>query len=103
MNFYAEDRPVQLIEWLEIQREQGHEKVYLYIQALPPMMEKVAHHYRDSGYVELLPYSYPGDLPHGEPFWVNLKESTESTSQKELRLQMITRNDCFFRLVHDTL
>ena len=59
-------------------RAQGHEKVILYPQSMPPKMMAVLERYQSEGFVELLPFSYPGTLPAGDPRWISLKKSQDA-------------------------
>ena len=95
LSFYAEDRMVPLIEWLEVMWAQGHEKIFFYQEALPPMMEKVVRYYEKLGFVELIQYQNPSVLPTGHPAWIYLNDVLRQMFA--VRAQTVPRNDCLMR------
>ena len=73
LNFHKRDEPFSLVEWLELMRRQGHEKILVYPQSLPPGMTRVMEHYEAEGFVETRPFSYPAELPDGDEGWIGMK------------------------------
>ena len=49
-----------LVEWFELQRLLGVDKVLLFVMELPSQIWKVLQHYRDSGFLLTVPYAIPG-------------------------------------------
>ena len=75
MNYYTDDKFIELVEWLELLKVQGFSKVIAYIQTITPRMRMVLERYKEEGFVEILPFSYPGLGTAGDPRWFTLKNS----------------------------
>ena len=92
---YAVDRVVELVEWIEVMRSLGHDRIFIYAHAVPPLMLRALKHYERTGLVELLSFDYPPTCPAGHPQWVHMAD--DFNKGRCQRTQLITRNDCLLR------
>ena len=76
-------------------REQKFERIYYYIYAAHPRLMQLLRRYEDEGLVEVVPFSSPALLPHGNPTWAQI--AYELRQPEFVRLQHVSRYDCFYR------
>lgn len=83
---YDEDKSMALIEWLEILKIFGAQKVVVYVIKIHERMMKVLRLYENDGFVEVIEFNHPQVLPTPK----------ENTLQFLMR-QLISYHDCFYR------
>lgn len=94
MTFYYNDLSHNLVEWIEVMRQLGAQKVYTYELALHPNVKKVLQYYENTGYVDIKPYTLPGSQGYGpELLSIYLKEAKMQMRFNEI----IPYNDCLYR------
>jgi hypothetical protein len=94
LDFLHQDLSVRLVEWLELLRLLGAQKVFLYQLEAHPNITKVLQHYATQGFVELTKLTLPGDQPNLPGFrHLYLKNRITAKRQNEL----IPYNDCLYR------
>ena len=54
-------------------------------------------HYESLGFVEVVPFSFPGDEPFNSPFHVQIYRDVMSESEY-MPMQHPGRRDCYYRL-----
>ena len=57
--YYQEDFSFRLIEWLELMREMGVSRVYLYDAGVHPNIQQVFRFYEEVGFVIVKLFDYP--------------------------------------------
>ncbi|KAL4715957.1 hypothetical protein ACJJTC_013257 [Scirpophaga incertulas] len=87
MNF-NKDISDNLIEWIEINKIFGVEKIDMYIDKIAKESEDILLHYRDKGYVRL----------HKVP----IKNKPERSLWQRRRDHIITYNDCLYRNIRES-
>ncbi|XP_017850064.1 uncharacterized protein LOC108605009 [Drosophila busckii] len=100
LNYPYSDLSWRLIEWLELLRLLGADKVVFYEAQMHANMSKVIEHYsQQAGYVELRPLSLGRGEPHAAP---NFHYWAMSADGFNRRLnEMIPYNDCFYRNMYN--
>ncbi|KAI2809534.1 hypothetical protein BLOT_000683 [Blomia tropicalis] len=94
LDFLHEDLSVRLVEWIELLRLQGANKIFLYELEIHPNISKVLNHYQRDGIVELTKITLPGNQPNLPGFrHLYLKNKLTNKRQNEL----IPYNDCLYR------
>ncbi|UYV64538.1 hypothetical protein LAZ67_3001139 [Cordylochernes scorpioides] len=94
LDFLHDDLSVRLVEWLELLRLLGADKVFLYELEVHPNISKVLQYYQKDSFVELTPISLPGHQPNIPGFrHLYLKSRMVSKRQNEI----IPYNDCLYR------
>lgn len=83
---YDEDKSMALIEWLEILKIFGAQKIVVYVIKIHDRMMKVLKFYENDGLVEIFEFHHPEVLPTPQ----------ENTLQFLMR-QLISYHDCFYR------
>lgn len=92
--YWSTDRSYHLLEWLELLRLLGVDKVYIYELALHPNMEKVIQHYADLGFVDRHQYNLAGDQVNSpELITLLLRAKTVQTHYNKV----LPYNDCLYR------
>ncbi|EDX00865.1 uncharacterized protein LOC6523884 [Drosophila yakuba] len=97
MDFPYEDKSWRLIEWLELMRLLGAQKVVLYDAQMHPNMTRVVKDYlvTSPGFVELRPMSLGRGEPHvGRHFH---HYAMKADGFNRILNEMIPYNDCFYR------
>lgn len=64
MEFPYKDFSVQMVEWLEILRQQNVDRVFIYHLQIHPNVTKVLEDYVREGFVDLRHLPLPGDQPN---------------------------------------
>ncbi|XP_046915320.2 uncharacterized protein LOC124495918 [Dermatophagoides farinae] len=94
LDFLHEDLSVRLVEWIELLRLMGANKIFLYDLEIHPNITKVLNYYQNEGAVELTKISLPGHQPNLPGFrHLYLKNKLTNKRQNEL----IPYNDCLYR------
>ena len=60
LDFPNDDLSVRLIEWIELLRILGADKIFFYNLEVHPNVTKVLNYYEDKSYIDLTPISLPG-------------------------------------------
>ncbi|XP_037931758.1 uncharacterized protein LOC119666547 [Teleopsis dalmanni] len=88
------DMSARLVEWLELLRLLGVEKVFMYKLQLHANVEKVLNHYESTGFVQLSPFTYA----RGEPPFASFQNVTIIKDILNKRTnELIAYNDCLYR------
>ncbi|XP_017086730.1 uncharacterized protein LOC108118503 [Drosophila eugracilis] len=97
MDFPYEDKSWRLIEWLELLRLLGANKVVLYDAQMHPNMTRVVKDYlvTSPGFVELRPMSLGRGEPHVPPHFHHYAMMSDGFNR--ILNEMIPYNDCFYR------
>ena len=94
LEFLHEDLSFRLVEWIELLKILGANKVFFYQFDLHPRLQQVLQHYQDENFVDVQPLSLPGTLP-------NLPEIRKEYLKKQVfyrrQNELIPYNDCLFR------
>ncbi|KAH8407732.1 hypothetical protein KR222_011806, partial [Zaprionus bogoriensis] len=97
-DFQYEDISQRLIEWFELQRLLGASRIYAYMYAVLPAVQRVLDYYQSTGYLQLRPLTLADGVSlrqqrnHSEYF---------ATRPMVKRLnELIPYNDCFYRNMH---
>uniref|UniRef100_T1IJ87 Glycosyltransferase family 92 protein n=1 Tax=Strigamia maritima TaxID=126957 RepID=T1IJ87_STRMM len=98
LNFYFEDVSVRLIEWLELLRAFGVDKVFAYDLAVHPNVTKVLRYYENQNFVHVLPLTLPGDRLNVKSL-MNFYFKHKKIFKRQAEL--IPYNDCFYRHRHE--
>ncbi|KAF4532512.1 hypothetical protein B566_EDAN007627 [Ephemera danica] len=61
---FEEDRSVRLVEWLEINRLLGANKLVVYLYSVHPNMSRVLNYYEELGIVQVIRLTLPGHQPN---------------------------------------
>lgn len=94
LDFLHEDLSVRLVEWIELLRLLGAQKIFLYELEIHPNITKVLNYYQETGLVELTKITLPGHQPNLPGFrHLYLKNKLTNKRQNEL----IPYNDCLYR------
>ena len=91
------DLSAKFVQWIEVLKIMGADKIFLYEWALHPDIQRVLNYYAKKGVVDLTKISLPGNQPN-EKFQLDeyLKKDVEA---KRVNLN-IHLNDCFYRNIH---
>ena len=92
--FTNEDRSVRLIEWFELLRLVGADKIFLYNLGVHPNISKVLNYYETKGYIDVRPISLPGGQPNIQPLQ---QLYLQYVLYNQLFTEMIHYNDCLYR------
>ncbi|KAH8394442.1 hypothetical protein KR222_005711, partial [Zaprionus bogoriensis] len=96
------DLSERLIEWFEVQRLLGAERVYAYMYDVHPEVQRVMDYYERTGFLELRPLTMANGMPR-------LRHYQHMLLQQRLLVkrlnELIPYNDCFYRNMyrHDYL
>lgn len=94
LDFLYEDLSVRLVEWIELLRVLGAEKIFFYQLQVHPNISKVLDHYEAQGAVHVTPLTLPGGQPNVPGFQhLYLTKKVNHKRQNEL----IPYNDCLYR------
>lgn len=94
LDFPDPDFSVKLIEWIELLRLLGADKVFVYNLHTHPAVSKVLRYYEAMGRVESTDLTLPGTLPNTP--WLQHLYLRKNKSMKRLN-ELITYNDCLYR------
>ena len=109
--FPTDDFSLRLLEWIEVHRALGADKITLPNLEVHPNMKKVVsryylglitlimspqvlEYYVQSGYLEVPPVS----LPHNDPLPFDLHH--QKTGISPGNFELVALNDCFYRNIH---
>ena len=94
LDFPTDDLTIRLIEWLEVLRALGAEKVFLYELSVHPNVQRALKYYAEDGFVDLTRLQLPGSQPNsGLLRHLYFKHKVTNKRQNEL----IPYNDCLYR------
>ena len=98
LDFLHQDLSVRLVEWIELLRLLGAQKVFLYQLETHPNISKILNYYaEEDGFIQLTKLTLPGEQPNLPGFrHLFLKNRLTSKRQNEL----IPYNDCLYRNLH---
>ncbi|XP_037934451.1 uncharacterized protein LOC119668854 [Teleopsis dalmanni] len=95
--FPHEDMSARLVEWLELMRIMGAEKIFLYNMQLHPNMSKVLNYYEETGLVRLSPFTFA----RGEPNLRNMQHEVNKANYLNTILnELLPFNDCLYRTIY---
>ncbi|CAG5047500.1 unnamed protein product [Parnassius apollo] len=98
LDFLHEDLSVRLVEWIEIVRILGADKIFFYELQVHPNITKVLDYYKGLGLIEVTPITLPGGQPNLPGLQhMYLKKKTTHKRQMEL----IPYNDCLYRHMYE--
>ncbi|KAM3957850.1 LOW QUALITY PROTEIN: uncharacterized protein ACR2FA_008117 [Aphomia sociella] len=98
LDFLHEDLSVRLVEWIELVRLMGADKVFFYELQVHPNITKVLDHYERLNAVTVTPVTLPGGQPNLPGLQhMYLKKKTTHKRQMEL----IPYNDCLYRHMYE--
>lgn len=87
---YRSDISASLVEWLQLIKHFGAERVYIYILRIHPNVRKVLKYYEDQGFVVVTEIDHPPQIS-------GLKQSRGSRDFRDLRRELLPLNDCLYR------
>lgn len=87
---YRSDISASLVEWLQLIKHFGAERVYIYILRIHPNVRKVLKYYADQGFVVVTEIDHPPQIS-------GLKQSRGSRDFRDLRRELLPLNDCLYR------
>lgn len=94
LDFLHEDLSVRLVEWIEMVRLMGADKVFFYELQVHPNITKVLRHYQELGVVTVTPITLPGGQPN-LPGLQHMYLKKKMTHKRQMEL--IPYNDCLYR------
>ncbi|XP_047999688.1 uncharacterized protein LOC125236803 [Leguminivora glycinivorella] len=94
LDFQHEDLSVRLVEWIELLRLLGADKVFFYELQVHPNISKVLAYYRARGLVESTPITLPGRQPN-LPGLRHVYMKKRITMKRQMEL--VPYNDCLYR------
>ncbi|CAH2986505.1 unnamed protein product [Chilo suppressalis] len=98
LDFLHEDLSVRLVEWIELVRLLGADKIFFYELQVHPNITKVLDYYTARGAVTVTPVTLPGGQPNLPGLQhMYLKKKTTHKRQMEL----IPYNDCLYRHMYE--
>lgn len=98
LDFLYDDLSVRLVEWIELLRLLGADKVFFYQLQVHPNISKVLRHYEARGAVHVTPLTLPGGQPNAPGFQhLYLTKKVNHKRQNEL----IPYNDCLYRNLYE--
>lgn len=98
LDFLHEDLSVRLVEWIELVRLLGADKIFFYELQVHPNITKVLDYYANLGAVTVTPITLPGGQPNLPGLQhMYLKKKTTHKRQMEL----IPYNDCLYRHMYE--
>lgn len=94
LDFLHEDLSVRLVEWIELVRLMGADKIFFYELQVHPNITKVLRHYQELGVVTVTPITLPGGQPN-LPGLQHMYLKKKMTHKRQMEL--IPYNDCLYR------
>lgn len=98
LDYPHDDVSVRLVEWLELNRALGADKVYFYFFTIHPNITKTLQYYVRQGFVELTPLTLPGGYPNLPPLR-HLVLSRLITQRRQM--EVLPYNDCFYKHMYE--
>ena len=94
LDFPFSDLSVRIVEWFELLKILGADRVFIYEMSVHQNVSKVLEHYVKSGFADVTKISLPGAQPNFPPFrHLYLRHKILHKRQNEL----IPYNDCLYR------
>ncbi len=90
---FLSDISERLVEWLELQRVLGATKIVFYLFEIHNTTKKVLDYYQKEGFVDVRPFSLPGQLPN-EP--EERRQFLQDNLWQKRRMELIPYNDCLY-------
>ena len=91
---FLDDWSIRMVEWLELLKLLGADKVFMYDLETHPNITKVLKYYQSTGFVDVRPITLPGGQPNIKGLLhMYLKSKVNNKRQNEL----IPYNDCLYR------
>ncbi|XP_035457483.2 uncharacterized protein LOC118281119 [Spodoptera frugiperda] len=87
---YRSDISASLVEWLQLIKHFGAERVYIYIVRIHPNVRKVLKYYADQGFVVVTEIDHPPQIS-------GLKQSRGSRDFEDYKRELLPLNDCLYR------
>ncbi|XP_022833328.1 uncharacterized protein LOC111361187 [Spodoptera litura] len=87
---YRNDKSVSLVEWLQLIKQFGVEKVYIPVVSIHRNMRKVLKYYVEQGFVVVTEIDHPPQIS-------GLKQSIIDRDFRDLRRELLPLNDCLYR------
>lgn len=97
LNFLDTDISYKLIEWIEMQRLLGAQKVFFYKYDVTPDMDDVLRYYENAGIVDVTQLSLPGAHPN-EPYLRYL--FVKNNSWQSWLTEVLLYTDCLYRNIN---
>ncbi|KAJ2940151.1 hypothetical protein O0L34_g11716 [Tuta absoluta] len=94
LDFLHEDLSVRLVEWIELIRLLGADKIFFYELQVHPNITKVLKYYEQQGVVTVTPITLPGGQPN-LPALQHMYLKSKTTHKRQMEL--IPYNDCLYR------
>ncbi|XP_037933200.1 uncharacterized protein LOC119668933 [Teleopsis dalmanni] len=89
-----EDLSARIVEWLELLRLLGADKIIMYKYKTHKNVTKVLDYYQSTGFIDVRPHTFA----RGEPNLSNLQSFLIKSDRLNKRLnELVTYNDCFYR------
>uniref|UniRef100_A0A2H1WBD4 Glycosyltransferase family 92 protein n=1 Tax=Spodoptera frugiperda TaxID=7108 RepID=A0A2H1WBD4_SPOFR len=98
LDFLHEDLSVRLVEWIELVRLLGADKIFFYELQVHPNITKVLDHYVQQGTVTVTPVTLPGGQPN-LPGLQHMYLKKKLTHKRQMEL--IPYNDCLYRHMYE--
>lgn len=98
LDYLHDDISVRLVEWLELNRALGVEKVYFYYFSIHPNITKTLQYYKKADFVDFTPLTLPGGYPN-LPQLRHLVLSSTITQRRQM--EVIPYNDCFYKHMYE--
>jgi hypothetical protein len=97
VDYHHKDVSPRLIEWIELARLLGANKIFFYILRAHENMTKVLEHYRQEGLVEVVPITLGGNEPNSVNFQhLHLYKEGRNWYQRSIH-ELISMNDFFYK------
>lgn len=97
LEFLHEDLSFRLVEWIELLKILGANKIFFYQFDLHPRLQQVLQHYQQEKFVDVQTLSLPGSQP-------NLPEIRKDYLKKQIffrrQNELIPYNDCLYRNIY---
>ena len=94
MDFPLDDLSVRMVEWLEVLKALGADKIFLYNLDVHPNVRKVLSDYSSRGEIEVIPISLPDHQPN-LPWLQHLFIKSKLIHKRQN--EIVPYNDCLYR------
>ncbi|XP_053617277.1 beta-1,4-galactosyltransferase galt-1-like [Plodia interpunctella] len=98
LDFLHEDLSVRLVEWIELIKIMGADKVFFYELQVHQNITKVLDYYKKQGTVTVTPITLPGGQPN-LPGLQHMYLKSKTTHKRQMEL--IPYNDCLYRHMYE--
>lgn len=99
LDFLHEDWSVRAVEWIEMLRILGANKIFFYTLKVNENMMKVFEYYKQQGTVEVVPITLGGYQPNANGFrYLYMYSASDEKNYYQRTLhELISLNDCFYK------